>query len=231
MVCGRWPIKLGTGQHSRLKISLVNCFAAGIFLGAGLIHTLSDSNSLLSQYADYPVAFALACLGFFLVFGFDRILGHGHEGGFDSFSPFILALVLGIHSMIAGLAVGLEQDLTGGLILLGAIIAHKGSASFALGANLYKSGMSKGALSRTLLIFSLSTPIGILAGSILSRGLTGSKAQLAEGCFDGLAAGTFLYVAIMEILAEEFEDHQNSRVKYFLTLLGLGIMAVLAIFS
>jgi solute carrier family 39 (zinc transporter), member 1/2/3 len=228
MVCGRWPLKLGATEGSGLKMSLINCFAAGIFLGAGLIHTLSDSNSLLQSHADYPVAFALACFGFFLVFGFDRILGHGHDA---SLSPFILALVLGVHSMIAGIAVGLEQDMSGGLILLGAIIAHKGSASFALGASLHKSGMSKSTFSRTILIFSFATPLGILAGSFLSRRLSSEGAQMTEGVFDGLAAGTFLYVAIMEILAEEFSEHENSRSKYLLTLVGLSIMAVLAFFS
>jgi zinc transporter 1/2/3 len=227
MVCGRWPGEMAQGDKSRYAISLANCFAAGVFMGAGLIHTLSDADSILDKYTDYPAAFVLACLGFFLVFGFDRILGHGNE----TISPFILAIVLGVHSLIAGMAVGLEHSLYGGLILIGAIIAHKGSAAFALGASLAKSGMSPGTLRKTLLVFATTTPIGILTGTLLSKNLNGRGAQLFEGSFDALAAGTFLYVAIMEILAEEFADHENIRSKYLMTLVGLTVMIALAFFS
>lgn len=225
-VSGRWPTRLIAQKSSRNTISLANCFAAGVFMGAGLIHTLSDSASLLDQHTEYPLAFALACLGFFLVFGFDRILGHGNE----KFSPYILAIVLGVHSIIAGIAVGLEQSLAGGLVLLGAIFAHKGSASFALGASLAKSGMESKIFARTLVVFSLTTPTGILLGSFLASTLTGGKADLIEGTFDAVAAGTFLYVAIMEILAEEFSHHEQEVLKYGLTLVGVTVMLILAFF-
>ncbi len=229
VLCGRWPLKLAAQPESRHTISLTNCFAAGVFLGAGLIHTLADSNAQLRNLSDFPLAYVLASVGFFLVFGFDRLIGHTAEPG--SFSPYVLAMVLGVHSLIAGTAVGLEQDVSGGLILLGAILAHKGSASFALGASLTRAGLPESTIKRTVAYFALTTPLGIAAGTFLSQYLAGPRAELIEGCFDGLAAGTFLYVAVMEIMADEFSGHGNHRLKYLMTLVGLTVMIGLAFFS
>lgn len=228
VLCGGWPLRLAAQPESRHTISLTNCFAAGIFLGAGLIHTLADSDTQLRTLSDFPLAYVLASVGFFLVFGFDRLIGHTAEPG--SFSPYVLALVLGVHSLIAGTAVGLETDVSGGLILLGAILAHKGSASFALGASLSRGGLPEPTIKRTILCFALTTPLGIAAGTLLSQYLSGPRADLIEGCFDGIAAGTFLYVAVMEIMADEFSGRGNHRLKYFMTLIGLSVMIGLAFF-
>ena len=228
VLCGQWPLRLATQPESHRTISLTNCFAAGVFLGAGLIHTLADSNAQLQKVFDFPLAYVLACAGFFLVFGFDRLIGHAAEPG--SLSPYVLAFVLGVHSLIAGTAVGLETDVSGGLILLGAIIAHKGSASFALGASLTRGGLPNSAIKKTVLYFALTTPAGIAAGTVLSQYLTGPRAELIEGCFDGIAAGTFIYVAVMEIMADEFSGHESHRLKYVMTVIGLSVMVALAFF-
>jgi zinc transporter 1/2/3 len=229
LVFGTTPLRLKESPRAKRYFSLTNCLAAGIFVGAGLIHVLNDSVQLLGKTSDFPIAFTLAAGGFFLVLGIDRLVGHGTKT--STFSPFILALVLGIHSLIAGLAVGLEGDLAGATVLLLAIAAHKGSAAFALGVRLVDSGLTASTVRRTVAIFSLTTPAGILLGVYLQKALENNGARLCEGVFDGLAAGTFLYVAIMEILAEEFEKPEDQALKYLCALAGLGLMAVLAIWS
>lgn len=229
LVCGRLPLRMKQGPETYRRFSYANCFAAGIFIGAGLIHMLGDASDLLSSLWDFPVAFTLAAVGFFLVFGIDRLLGHGEHH--SALSPYILTLVLSVHSLIAGTAVGLEPQLAGAAILLMAILFHKGSAAFALGVRLAKSGLPREKSTAAVSLFASMTPIGVLLGLVLARQLEGPTAHLWEGLFDALAAGTFLYVAIMEVLADEFARHENQATKYLLALAGLSVMVILAIWS
>ncbi|KAJ6253574.1 zinc transporter zip1 [Anaeramoeba flamelloides] len=67
VVGGLIPIKIA--KYSQLYLSIGEAFAAGIFLGGGLVHMLSDANETLSKYYDYPVAALCCCITFlFLLF-------------------------------------------------------------------------------------------------------------------------------------------------------------------
>ncbi|KAJ6236376.1 zinc transporter zip1 [Anaeramoeba flamelloides] len=67
VVGGLIPIKIA--KYSQLYLSIGEAFAAGIFLGGGLVHMLSDANETLSKYYDYPVAAFCCCVTFlFLLF-------------------------------------------------------------------------------------------------------------------------------------------------------------------
>lgn len=229
VVCGRLPLRMKQGPETYRRFSFANCFAAGIFIGAGLIHMLGDATDLLENLWAFPVAFTLAAFGFFLVLGIDRLLGHGERH--SALSPYVLTLVLSVHSLIAGTAVGLEADISGAAILLLAIVAHKGSAAFALGVRLAKSGLPLEKATRAIAVFACMTPLGVVAGLVMAHTLEGPSAHMWEGLFDAVAAGTFLYVAIMEVLSEEFSRHENQVTKYVLAVLGLSVMVVLAIWS
>ncbi len=75
------------------------------------------------------------------------------------------------------------------------------------------------------------TPIGIFLGSALSKGFGSSTGQILEGVFDSLAAGTFLYVAVLDIIEEEFSIPGNEFLKFLSIIVGLGLMALLAVWS
>ena len=75
------------------------------------------------------------------------------------------------------------------------------------------------------------TPLGIFLGSILSRAFASSTGQILEGVFDSLAAGTFLYVAVLDIIEEEFSIPGNELLKFLSIVPGLGLMALLAIWA
>lgn len=61
--------------------------------------------------------------------------------------------------------------------------------------------------------------------------VTGRTAQIFEALFDALAAGTFLYVAVVDIIDVEFSHHHSQWLKFALVALGLGLMAVVAIWT
>jgi zinc transporter 1/2/3 len=51
-----------------------------------------------------------------------------------------------------------------------------------------------------------------------------------EGIFDAMAAGTFLYIAVVDILIDEFRSTHLGWL-FLSTLFGFSIMAVVAVWS
>ena len=109
------------------------------------------------------------------------------------------------------------------------MVAHKGSAAFALGVSLHRGRVPQGRLLKIIVLFCLMTPIGILLGSLVRSALTGAAEQVFESLFDALAAGTFLYVTSLDVIGEEFQDTTGRWGKFALVLAGLGLMALLAL--
>ena len=121
---------------------LANCFAGGVFLGAGLIHMLPDAHAnIQSVFRDmqYPHFMLVAGVAFLLVLFVDKVVtfpkfshtATGPDGG--TAYPYFLALLLSVHSVITGIALGLEQTLIGAIAILVAVLAHKSIAAMALG--------------------------------------------------------------------------------------------------
>lgn len=237
---GGLAVWLAASSRSERFFSLGSAFAGGIFLGAGLIHMLPDARegfqAAVPGYAFPWVALICAC-GFLLVLFLERVVLRGHHSVEKSVGreneislyPYVIVVVLSLHSVIAGIALGTEQRVVQALVILIAILAHKGSAAFALGVSLQRGGVSRGRVMHIVCFFSLMTPFGILMGSGLTALLTGRTEQFTASVFDALAAGTFLYVAVVDIIGEEFAGPKDRLFKFILLTFGLGFMAVLAI--
>lgn len=50
-----------------------------MFLGAGLLHMLPDASHDLSSHYSFPVVFAMASLGFLLIYSLDKINFSDHQ--------------------------------------------------------------------------------------------------------------------------------------------------------
>jgi len=143
-------------------------------------------------------------------------------------------LALSFHSVIAGLALGASDDGAG--IVLIAIISHKGFAGFALSTSFFR-GNEEGSspmpllqITGWLLAFCMTTPVSILIGTAMQGSFHGSKAVDVLTAF---AAGTFIYVGLIEILMKELTGEGakagSMRLKSVCLLFGYGLMAMLAI--
>ena len=215
----------GSGRSNLLSIG--NCVAGGVFIGAGLIHTLADSASLygtLFPNLDFPAWAATAGLTVLLLLWIDRRLSSSSTS--DNASSFALFIVLSLHSLIAGMALGVETHPAQSVAILVAILAHKGSAAFALGL---RTANEKYWLQ--LFGFALMTPIGVLLGAAMTATLKGTSSLYFEAVFDSVAAGTFLYVALCEILPGEMSQAKNSAGLAASALAGLLLMALLALYT
>ena len=235
---GFLSLRLASSKKSERLFSLGNAFAGGIFLGAGLIHMLPDAQEGLGTLGvNFPLTFLICAIGFLMILFLEKVVVQGHSAVANSLVkrpkaniyPYMLTLVLSVHSIIAGIALGTEDKVGLSIVIFIALISHKWSAAFALGVSLIRADIKKVKIKNILILFSFATPIGIVLGTTLSAILTGRTEEIIEGLFDAIAAGTFLYVAIVSVLNNEFKQNEDRWLKFLMVSIGLGIMALLAI--
>ncbi len=226
-------VKGRTGADSTLAMRLGAAAAGGVFLGAGLIHMLGDASDIfgvLAPQVEFPLAFTIAALGFVIILGIERVAFQAQSAA-DGPYAYILALALGFHSLLAGIALGVEDSAAVGFAIAIAIIAHKGAAAFSLAVSFIKGGLSRRRAWGLLLTFSCITPAGILIGRVIGHTLEHESGELVEAVFDALAAGSFLYIAALDIIQEEFTGPESHVPRFIALLAGLGLMTALALYT
>ena len=151
----------------------------------------------------------------------------------STISAFIFLIVLSIHSVITGCAVGgYDEDRREQWYMLIALVIHKACASMALGISIKKASFTIRFSLYLMAGFACSTPLGVELGLAVSQSLHGKAHDVTVNGLTAFGSGTFLYLAMFENLTEEFiESHKNLMAKWVSVLGGIGIMAVLAVFS
>ncbi|QLH43253.1 MAG: ZIP family metal transporter [Coxiellaceae bacterium] len=146
-------------------------------------------------------------------------------------TALLLLIILSIHSLIEGGAVGINTSMSEAVVIYLAIMAHKGSASFALAANLRKTSMQFRTLILMIVFFSLMSPLGIIIAATITTLLQDNTGKLIEACFNAFAAGTFLYIGARHLMEKEHAEftHTNQISEFSVVVLGILLMAILAI--
>eukprot|EP00486_Rosalina_sp_Unknown_P009536 CAMPEP_0201590666 /NCGR_PEP_ID=MMETSP0190_2-20130828/180542_1 /ASSEMBLY_ACC=CAM_ASM_000263 /TAXON_ID=37353 /ORGANISM="Rosalina sp." /LENGTH=413 /DNA_ID=CAMNT_0048047309 /DNA_START=14 /DNA_END=1255 /DNA_ORIENTATION=- len=119
----------------------------------------------------------------------------------------VLLIGLGLHSFLAGVALGSSEQENQAVALGIAIISHKYLAAFALGVPLYKSKMKLIISVGTAILFGCLTPLGIGLGWVLAKSFDGWVGDM----FVSIASGTFIYVSICEVLIPEFSQQKKEE--------------------
>jgi len=153
---------------------------------------------------------------------------HGHSHGFESapdsaFGCVSFFIGISAHSVLEGLGLGSSTGDDIWTVFL-AIVAHKGLAGFALGASFVRSRLKPENIICWGLVFSLITPFFIMFGYYVNQ----EEDTIVDGIFLSLASGSFLYVAIMEVLVIEFQT-DVSLPKVLSCLFGWSLFSSLAI--
>jgi zinc transporter ZupT len=157
--------------------------------------------------------------------------GDGNGGGAGLLVPLMLAVLLSFHSLVEGVALGVEETIAETSEVLLAILAHKLFAAFALGTNLVTSRVPRAVRTRTLLVFALTTPAGTLLGMGVGATVSAQTHSFASNAVKAIAAGTFLYVGLVEVVGPEMEKRADRPLKGALLLAGAAGMTVLAIWA
>jgi zinc transporter ZupT len=131
----------------------------------------------------------------------------------------IAAMVgLSIHALTAGISLAAAGQAAIGNVLLFAICAHKGFEAFSLATVFQLAQLSRKTIAWLMVLFALVTPIGVAIGSVALNTL----GEQGMGIAAALAAGTFLYVCLCELLPEVFHRREDRGIKTLLLLAGIG---------
>ncbi len=224
-VLGALPPLLG--RWSDRQLHLFVAFGAGTFLGAVFFHlvpeTLANQPNLLTNF--------MILNGFMVVLFVERVLvRHRHHDCDDvaehrhqvvGISAFI---GLSIHSLMAGFALGASFVAPRlALVIFLAIVSHKSVAAFSLATVFRLSNIPLRRALAMLAVFALCTPVGAL----LSLPLLHTLSDIHVTIPTALAAGSFIYVATMDLLPEAFHDTRK-RLGPFVAL-SIGILVMLLV--
>jgi zinc transporter 1/2/3 len=248
LACGALPLRRRSAADAgpNRLLEWGNAAAAGIFLGAGFVHMLPNANAAWTELGwHYPIGMLLAAAAIILMLLFEHVLpsedAHhamhapsadrfGSHGEHEAAATAVYAILtaLSIHSLLEGLALGAQRELRSALVIFAAILAHKSMEGFALGVSLARSAAPAAHAARLLGLFAVATPAGIVAGATVGA-FEGPTALAFEAAFLSLAAGTFAYVATLDILREEFHEPGGRLAKWLWVVTGAGVMAILAV--
>lgn len=148
---------------------------------------------------------------------------------------FSLLLALVVHSLLEGLAIGVQSTAPAVLLLLGAVSAHKYVVGFCLGVEICSHG-SRHRCSHILqiLTFAIGSVAGIGVGMVLDD-IGQTFNELVIPVLQGVAGGTLLYVTVSEVLPRERGKRAEMRFKQigllqlFAVILGFTVMSVLSL--
>lgn len=204
-------------RESSRALHLLLCIAAGFFIGTVFLHLLPELSELA---AGDSVVWTWVLVGLLAVLVLDLgIFGHQSHAAVG----WATLLGLGVHAAMMGLSLGMLASVS--VLLAWGLLAHKFGETFSLVSALRLSVQKRSLLIALLTGFSLVTPLAMLLGSAI-------RESVPEGfhlVVSALAAGSFLYVAVGDILPEVFHDSRDRGAKIVLLLTGTAFAALASV--
>lgn len=142
-----------------------------------------------------------------------------------------LLVALCIHSILAGVEIGIVQTNRDVMSVFIALIFHKCFAGYALGSTSVTAAITPTRHLLLATVFAMSTPTGILVGGLTSNWL--SSAGVAIAIIKAAVAGAFLYIGIVEVGMKELlvcrSDANDFELGYKAKLLEVGKLSMFAL--
>lgn len=162
---------------------------------------------------------------------------HDHAHIVDKENPLasiLLTIALSIHSIIEGIGVGATGDVGTITSEFIAILVHKCFTAFALGNQLISSGYWTERSKRKYFYISIGLFIGVsLLGIGIGWAIASADSSITEAIFVGITAGSFIFVAALEIIPGEArivkQERLNIPLVVFSFIAGYILMAMLAL--
>ncbi|VDM28017.1 unnamed protein product [Toxocara canis] len=138
------------------------------------------------------------------------------------------AIAMSFHSILEGLALGVQDSKAAMTTLFISLMLHKGIEAFSVGLQISKSNSQRVKVAAiTILVYSLMTPIGSLIGICIQN--SNMEVVLKEGLItllEALAVGTFIYVTFFEVLGAERANEFSNVVQLLAIIAGFTIIAL-----
>lgn len=232
LLAGWYPFKKKHKEAGGVDFPIGETLATGIFLGAGLLHLLPESATEFVQLGyNYPLAYLITGLVFLLFLWFEHIgreLYQHRKGNHPAFA-LLAWLMLSIHSLVLGAALGFSQEYSLVIMLFLAIITHKWAESFAIAMQLSNSSLSRLQGITLFLIFAAMSPLGIYLGWYLGHGM--HTQTIFDPILIAISAGTFLYLGTLHGLEQCVMVERCCNLRYFsFVIIGFLLMGSVAFY-
>lgn len=198
LAAGWYPFKKRRQGEHHHDLPIGETLATGVFLGAAFMHLLPESNALFVEAGfHYPLAFIITGGVFLFFLWFEHVGQELYRHRDDKHPYFALTawLMLSIHSIMIGTALGFSQHQSLMIMLFLAVITHKWAESFAIAIQLNKTSLSHRNCFLLFILFCLMTPLGMLFGSYSHVSV--EQHSLFAPILMAASAGTFLYLGTL----------------------------------
>ncbi|MBI5529033.1 MAG: ZIP family metal transporter [Deltaproteobacteria bacterium] len=210
-------------RRARDRLPFLLSVSAGFMVGAIFFHMLPEAIELAGTGASLGLL-----VGFLLLYVLERFMTihvcEGAECGVHELG--ILAFVgMSVHTLTDGLALGAGMHSAAlGFSIFLAILAHKVPSAFSLSTILAHAGYGIKKIVVMMIVFALLVP----AGAAIYWAVRGVFESFpVEGYAVAFACGSFLHIALSDLIPEM---HRNSGHRYAhsgLFLSGIAVMALL----
>lgn len=227
---GLLPLRIAL-THTRMQLYL--SFAAGVMIGATFFHMLPEAA------AAAPATIPWAAAGLLALFLLERFFSfHDHEPADGPSHDKSLhwgatAVGLAVHTLVGGVALasaytadharyGTPGAATWGVFL--ATLIHKPADALTVVTLMIRAGVPARRAHLVNLGFALMVPLGAATFVLGLGGLDPSLIESTAAAVLAFSAGTFLCIALSDLLPE-LHFHSHDRVKLSIALLaGMGLM-------
>ena len=236
-VFGYIPMSL---DLSSVRLKQLTAIGAGVLIGSAFLVIIPEALEIFEGHEEEeshiePSTMGLAILSGFVLMLLLEIFGLPHAVHHDEDKHLLgLSATIGliIHAAVDGLAVGasVSSSTETGLIVFVAIMLHKGPAAFGLSSFLQHIKVDKAKSQMYLLLFALSSPIvAILSFFTLQDSTFATDDNIGLALM--FSAGTFIYVATVDVLPEvHSHDHENEAPTWFV-ILGMILVFLTTLIS
>lgn len=229
LIAGWYPYKKRL-RDGHVDLPIGETLATGIFLGAALLHMLPEANMMFENMGyHYPYAFIITGIIFLLFLWFEHLgkeLYHHQSHQHPAFA-IVAWVMLSIHSLVLGAALGISQEYSFMIMLFLAIITHKWAESLAIAVQLNKSTLSTTKSATLFILFALMSPLGIFIGYYCGQGI--ETKSLFDPILIATSAGTFLYLGTLHGLERCVLVERCCNLRDFsFVIIGFLLMAAVA---
>ncbi|XP_062231643.1 zinc transporter 9-like [Phragmites australis] len=151
----------------------------------------------------------------------------------------VLELGIIVHSVIIGMSLGASESPSTIRPLVVALTFHQFFEGIGLGGCIVQAKFRLRSVLTMALFFSLTTPVGVVIGIGISSTYNENSPRtlIIEGVLDAAAAGILNYMALVDLLAEDFMNprvQKNGMLQLIINvslLIGTALMSMLAIWA
>jgi zinc and cadmium transporter len=201
--------------------------AVGALLAAAFLDLLPEA---FRRSADVPGLFGTVLAGIVVLFALEKLALWRHHHGHDGADPRQRAAVLilvgdGVHNFVDGvlIAAAFLTDPAVGVVTTLAVIAHELPQEVGDFMVLLNAGLSRTQALALNLAASLTAVAGGLVGYLLL-----DTATLAIPYVLALAAASFIYVAVADLIPDLHRQHSRTPAAAQVALLAAGVAIVFA---